>query len=83
MIDFHANDHPSLNFQDIVIASQKHILAGNVSVLIKNNLKPVILIRQDEAFFNENATNTLKWVGQIGNTHYYPKIWTWVDDLGI
>jgi hypothetical protein len=36
-------------------------------------LKPVILIRQDEAFFNENATNTLKWVGQIGNTHYYQK----------
>jgi hypothetical protein len=38
------------------------------------NLKPVILIRQDEAVFNENVTNTMQLVGPNGERPLLSKI---------
>ncbi len=51
MIEFHVDDHPSL--QDL--ANKKYpVLGGGMSVRAPPGAKPIIVLGQDEAVFSEN-----------------------------
>jgi len=70
MIEFHVDDHPSL--QDL--ANKKYpVFGGGMSVQAPPGSKPIIVLGQDEAVFNENSTNSKQWVGPNGERPILPK----------
>jgi hypothetical protein len=69
MIEFHVDDHPSL--QDL--ANKKNpVFGGGMSVRAPGS-KPNIVLGQDEAVFNENLTSSKQWVGPNGERPILPK----------
>ena len=67
MVEFHVDDHLSL--QDL--ANKKYpVFGGGMSVRAPPGSKPIIVLGQDEAVFNENSK---QWVGPNGERPILPK----------
>jgi hypothetical protein len=70
MIEFHVDDHPSL--QDL--ANKKHpVFGGGMNDQSPAGAKPIIVLSQDEAVFNANSMSTKQWVGLNRERSILPK----------
>ena len=68
MIEFHVDDHDCLQKYAIKKYGE---FGGNTSV--RNTLKPVIILGQDESIYNQFAFGCKQWVGKNGERAFLPK----------
>ena len=68
MVELHVDDHECLQ----KYANEKYgEFGGNTSV--RNTLKPVIILGQDESIYNQFSFGSKQWVGKNGERAFLPK----------